>query len=158
MILSILAQVATYDQFQTTPVATINLSPWAVILQPIEQGVAIAAGTLITGLAAWAWAWVAKRLKIENLNMDAAHRASLDAAATTVAGTILNSLGNQLQGKVIDVKSPAVVAAVQQIQGLAPEAISYFGLDQLPDVLAQKIVAKLPQIANTAAPVVVQPR
>jgi len=82
-----------------------------------------------------------------NLDIEARHREALQTALTNGAGVALNSLGNTLQGKTVDVKSPAVAAGVNYVLKSAPAAMAKFGLT--PEAVAEKITAKLPQIANT---------
>lgn len=84
------------------------------------------------------------------LDIEARHRASLQAAITGAAGLALNQLGNSIQGKTIDVKHAAIADAVNYVLKSAPDALAKFGLG--PQEIAEKIVAKIPQIANTSAP------
>lgn len=85
-----------------------------------------------------------------NLSISAEHREALQRALTNAAGLALNSLGNKLDGKTIDVKSPEVAQAVNYVAKAAPDALAHFGLT--PQALEEKIVAKIPQVANTASP------
>ena len=85
-----------------------------------------------------------------NLSIEAEYRTSLQTALTNAAGLALNKLGNSLQGKEIPVNSPALAAAVNYVGKAAPEALKKFGL--APEDLREKILAKLPQVANTTAP------
>jgi hypothetical protein len=55
-----------------------------------------------------------------------------------------------LQGKSIEVGNPAVASAVNLVLKSAPDALAHFGIT--PESVAQKIVAKLPQVANTVTP------
>lgn len=87
-----------------------------------------------------------------NLSISAEHRDALQRALTNAAGLALNSLGNKLDGKTVNVKSPEVAQAVNYVAKAAPDALAHFGLT--PQALEEKIVAKIPQVANTtAAPV-----
>lgn len=95
--------------------------------------------------------WLLLLLKQKTgLSIDDSMRDALQTAVTNAAGLVLNKLGNQLQGKVIDVHNPFVAAAVNYVLMSAPKAIEHFGIT--PESIKEKIVAKLPQIANTAAP------
>lgn len=82
------------------------------------------------------------------IQLDDSMRDSLQTAVTNGAGLVLNKLGNQLQGKTVDVKNSFVAEAVNYVIKAAPGAISHFGLS--PDDIAHKVVALLPQVANTA--------
>jgi hypothetical protein len=77
------------------------------------------------------------------VSIDDSMRASLQTAATNAAGLVLNSLGNNLSGVVVDVKSSLIADAVNYMIKAAPDAIAHFGLT--PDLIAQKILALLPQ-------------
>lgn len=85
-----------------------------------------------------------------NLTIEAKHREALQTAITNAAGLALNKLGNSLQGKTVEVGSPAVAAAANYVGKAAPEALKKFGIG--PEDLREKIVAKIPQIANTTSP------
>lgn len=129
------------------------------ILMPVLLAAGSAAATVVTALSVYALAWVRKKLNLTDaeaaklgLDMDAHHRDALQTALTNAAGVALNRLGNDLKGKVVDVRNPAVLAAVDSVLKSAPDAIAYFGLDRVPGEIAEKIVGKIPQIANTASP------
>lgn len=93
-------------------------------------------------------AWLADLARRKfNLSIEASHREALQQALTNGAGLVLNQIGNSLQGKKIDVKSEAVAKGVDYVLKAAPEALKNFGLG--PDELREKIVAKVPQVANT---------
>jgi len=123
---------------------------WNAFVTPLIPSIAAAAGIVITGLATMAMAWLSKKLNLANLEMDAHHRDALQTAVTNAAGLALNSLGNNIQGKTVDVQSPEIANAVRVAMSNAPDAIKYFKLDQKPEKIAEKILAKLPQIANTS--------
>lgn len=134
-----------------TSSTVIDTSTWQQIFAPVIQGLALAIGTLLTALITWGIRWVNQRLKLNVKEMDAANRDALDASLTTAAGQVLNALGNKLPGT-IDVKDERVAAAINTVMRSAPDAIRYFGLDKKPDIIAQRIVAKLPVIAATPTP------
>lgn len=104
-------------------------------------------GAAVSTLIGWVLLTVNKKLGI---SIDDSMRNSLQTAARNGAGLLLNQLGNQLQGKTIDVKSPALAEAVNYVIKAAPDALAHFGLT--PEMIEQKIIALLPQVANTAAP------
>ena len=81
------------------------------------------------------------------VSIDDSMRASVQTAATNAAGLVLNQLGNSLQGKTITVGTPFIADAVNYVLKNAPDAVAHFGLT--PDAIAQKIIALLPQVANT---------
>lgn len=101
-------------------------------------------GAVVTVLVGWLLSLAKTKLGI---SIDDSMRDSLQTALRNGAGLALNSLGNNLAGKTIDVKSAAVAAAVTYVAKNAPDAMAHFGLT--PDAVAEKIVAYLPQVANT---------
>ena len=105
--------------------------------------VASAIGAVISFLVGWVLVLLKSKLGI---SIDDSMRDSLQTAATNAAGLLLNKLGNQLPGT-IDVKNQFVADAVNYVLKAAPDAINHFGLT--PDAIAQKIIALLPQVANT---------
>jgi hypothetical protein len=104
-------------------------------------------GSLITLGVGWLLVLLKSKF---NLDIDASHRDALQTALTNGAGLALNKLGNSLQGKSIEVGNPAVASAVNLVLKSAPDALAHFGIT--PESVAQKIVAKLPQVANTVTP------
>lgn len=103
-----------------------------------------AVGALISAAVGWLIVLVNKKLGI---SIDDSMRNSLQTAATNAAGLVLAQLGNQLSGVKVDVKNQLVADAVNYVIRAAPDAVAHFGLT--PDLIAQKIVALLPQVANT---------
>lgn len=85
--------------------------------------------------------------RVFGLAIERQHRDALQTALTNAAGLALNKLGNTLDGKVIDVKNVHVAAAVDYVSRAAPAALAKFGLG--PHEIAERILAKLPQVANT---------
>jgi hypothetical protein len=135
---------------------TVEAEKLNTVLMPILMAIGSAAATVVTALAGLAVMWIKKQLNLSDaqaaavgLQIDQAHRDSLQTALTNAAGLALNSLGNDLKGRVIDVKNPAVANAINSVLDAAPDAVKYFGLDKAPNAIAEKIVAKLPQVANT---------
>lgn len=107
--------------------------------------------TLVTTAVSVLIGWVLLLVKQKTgLSIDDSMRDALQSAVTNAAGLVLNKLGNQLQGRTIDVKNEFVAAAINYVLKNAPDAVEHFGIK--PDDIAHKIVAKLPQIANTSAP------
>jgi hypothetical protein len=113
---------------------------WTALLPYIASAV----GGLITFLVGWVLVLVKSKL---GLSIDDSMRASLQTAATNATGLVLNKLGNTLNGKTVDVGNVLVADAVNYVMKAAPDAIAHFGLT--PDAIAQKILALLPQVANT---------
>jgi hypothetical protein len=85
-----------------------------------------------------------------NLSIEESHRNALQTAITNAAGLALNKLGNSLQGKKVEIGSPIIAEAVNYVAKSAPDAMAKFGLS--PEDLREKVVAKIPQVANTTAP------
>lgn len=103
---------------------------------------------VITALILYGVGWLALLLKTKlGVSIDDSMRASIQTAATNAAGLVLNQLGNQLQGKTIEVGTPFIADAVNYVLKNAPDAVAHFGLT--PETIAEKIIALLPQIANT---------
>ncbi len=138
--------------------ATINLGDaYNAIAMPILTAIASAAGLVITAAAGYAVAWLRNKTGLQALELDAHHRDALQTAITNAAGLALNQLGNNLSKKTVDIANPAVGAAVQYVVKSAPEALDHFGINKRTTEIAEKIVAKIPQIANTTTPVVATP-
>jgi len=120
--------------------ATVDLSGvWGDVMSYVASIVGVAISALV------GWVFMLLKTKI-GLSIDDSMRASLQAAATNAAGLVLNKLGNALPGSV-EISNPLIAEAVQYVLKAAPDAIKHFGLT--PDALAEKIVAALPQVANT---------
>jgi hypothetical protein len=139
--------------------ATVPLDTVSQVLMPILLAIGSAAATVIAAAGVYAASWIKKRLNLSDLEaqqigleIDSAHRDALQSAITNAAGIALNRLGNQLAGTTVDVHSEAVASALNSALKSAPDAIAYFGLDKQPQRLAELIVGKIPQIANTATP------
>lgn len=144
------------------PTTTVDVGKEYSVLQPILMTVGAAAASVITAVIAWvgtlAAAWLKKKLNLTDaeadklgLEIDAKHREALQTALTNAAGLALNKLGNDLKGRTVDVRSEAVAGAIDTVFKSAPDAVAYFGLQNKPSLIAEKIVAKLPQVANTTA-------
>lgn len=113
----------------------------------LQPYIVAAIGALITAAVGWLIMLANKKLGI---SIDDSMRRSLQTAATNAAGLVLNQLGNQLSGVKVDVKNQLVADAANYVIKAAPDAVAHFGLT--PDAIAQKIVALLPQVANTTTP------
>lgn len=125
---------------------------WNTVVTPFIPYIAAAFGTVATAVAGMAVAWLKKQFHLQDLQTEAFNRDAFQQALTNAAGHVMNELGNDIQGKKIDVGSAAVQSAVTLAMNAAPGAIAYFKLTDQPQIIAQKIVAKLPQIANTSQP------
>jgi hypothetical protein len=106
-------------------------------------------GTLLVAFVGWLLAILRQKW---NIQIEDSRRDALQTALANAAGLVIAKLDNAVQGKTITISSPAVADAVNLVLKSAPDAIAHFGLT--PEVLAQKIVAKIPVVANTtpAAP------
>jgi hypothetical protein len=109
--------------------------------------VVAAVGAVITFLVGWVLNLARTKLGI---SIDDSMRASLQTAVTNGAGLLLNQLGNTLTGKRVTTGTPGIDDAVNYVLKAAPDAIAHFGLT--PDAIGQKILALLPQVANTTTP------
>lgn len=128
--------------FAQAPASTVDVGGLYGVARPylidIASTLIVIAGGYITNLL---------RQKF-NLDIDASHRDTLQTAFKNGAGLVINSIGNDLQGKTVDVGSTAVADAVNMVIRSAPDALDHFGIT--PDSIAQKIVSKIPQVANTS--------
>lgn len=131
--------------------SAIPVSPTAVDVGGIYGGFRPYIVDIVGSLITLGVGWLLVLLKSKfNLDIDASHRDALQSALTNGAGLALNKLGNSLQGKSIEVGNPAVASAVNLVLKSAPDALAHFGIT--PQSVAEKIVAKLPQVANTVTP------
>ena len=112
-----------------------------------------AIGAVITFLTGWVLMLIKTKL---GLSIDDSMRASLQTAATNAAGLVLGKLGNNLQGVKVDLRNEFIADAVNYVIKAAPDAIAHFGLT--PDMIAQKILALLPQVANTTVTATTAPK
>jgi len=132
---------ATFVSSAMADTGTITGSDIAGFILPTIQAV-------VSALLLYSVGWLALLLKTKlGVSIDDSMRSSIQTAATNAAGLVLNQLGNSLQGKTITVQTPFIADAVNYVLKNAPDAVAHFGLT--PDAIAQKIVALLPQIANT---------
>lgn len=129
------------------------------VMLPVLTAVATAAASVVTALGVVAVQWVRRKLKLTDaeaksigLEIDSRNRAAIQAALTTAAGVALNKLGNQIQGKQIDVKNPIIAEAVDRVLVAVPDAVKYFGLDKKPQEIADRVISKISQIGVTSGP------
>jgi hypothetical protein len=132
------ASLACNAAYADTTIAVGDI--WSGVLPYIVAAI----GAVITFLVGWVLNLLKTKLGV---SIDDSMRASLQTAATNAAGLVLNQLGNQLSGTKIDVGNQFVADAVNYVLKAAPDAVAHFGLT--PDAIAQKILALLPQVANT---------
>lgn len=113
------------------------------LLQPYVLAVVSVLATAIVG-------WLAELLRRKfNLDIEAAHRDALQTALTNGAGLIAGKIGGALAGRTIDLKSVLLAEAVNYVLQAVPDAVRHFGVT--PELLAEKILAKLPQMAKADA-------
>lgn len=127
--------------------STVSLSPLVEMAQPyVIQIVGY-------GLALFV-AWLAEltRRKL-NLSIDASHREALRAALMNAASLLIAKGGASLAGKSVDLRSPVIADAVRYVEAAAPAAIAHLGksVDLSPAAIAEKVLAKVPQIAASPA-------
>lgn len=84
-----------------------------------------------------------------NLDIEARHREALQTALTNAAGLAISQIGAALADRKVDVRSPVIAAAVNYVIEAAPDAVRKFGLT--PEALAEKVAAKIPQVAQPPA-------
>ena len=112
------------------------------VVQPYLLAVVSVVATAIVG-------WLAELLRRKfNLDIDAAHREALQTALTNGAGLLIGKAGSAIAGKKLDLKSAALAEAVNYVLQAVPDAIRYFGIT--PEAVAEKLQAKLPQVASHA--------
>lgn len=113
------------------------------VFQPYLLAVVSVTATAIVG-------WLAELLRRKfNLDIDAAHREALQTALTNGAGLLIGKAGSAAAGRKFDLKSAALAEAVNYVVQAVPDAIRHFGIT--PEAVAEKLQAKLPQVAATNA-------
>ncbi|MCW5680553.1 MAG: hypothetical protein KF794_03715 [Xanthobacteraceae bacterium] len=113
------------------------------VLQPYLLAVVSVIATAIVG-------WLAELLRRKfNLDIDASHRDALQTAPTNGAGLLLGKIGGAASGRKLDLKSVVLAEAVNYVLQAVPDAIRHFGIT--PESLAEKILAKLPQLQSADA-------
>lgn len=109
------------------------------ILQPYLLAIVSVVAAAIVG-------WLAELLRRKfNLDIEASHRDALQTALANAAGLLIARAGSAFAGRKMDVKNAALADAVNYALQAVPDAIRYFGVT--PESLAEKIKAKLPQVA-----------
>lgn len=126
-------------------------------VSPILQVIAGVAAMVITAAGAMAVAWLKKKLNLSDaeaqklgLELDAQHRAAFQAALTNAGGLVIQRLGDKAATMQIDVGNPLIKAGVDYVVKSAPDAIAHFNLQGRADEIAEKIIAKLPQVSAAA--------
>jgi hypothetical protein len=133
---------------QTASSNAISFSePWSAI----QTWLLTVVGTIVSSLIGWVSTTLNKKLGI---SIDDSLRNALQTATTNAAGLVLNKIGNQLQGQVLDLGHVGN-DVVQYVINNVPDAVSHFQLD--PERVKNMILAKVPQVANTTLPAAPQP-
>jgi hypothetical protein len=113
------------------------------VLQPYLLAVVSVIATAIVG-------WLAELLRRKfNLDIDAAHRDALQTALVNGAGLLIGKAGSAIADRKIDLKSAVLAEAVNYVLQAVPDAIRHFGIT--PEAVAEKLQAKLPQVAASNA-------
>jgi hypothetical protein len=124
---------------------------WSEVLSEIVKGV-------VGVLAAFG---VYAVHKYTGIKVQKDHREALQTAITNAAGLALNKLGNVIPpGTTITTGNSALDGLAQYVLDYAPDAVRYFGLTENLKAIEEKIIAKIPQVANTtvaAIPAAVTP-
>lgn len=120
--------------------------PFVVTILPFVTTITVA---LIGALVPLVAAYVKTRW---NLDWEKAHRDAFQTSLTNGAGLLIQKAGDALSAGKIDVRSPAMAEAIRYVQNGAPDAIKAWGIT--PERIATAIVAKIPQVENSGAPVV----
>lgn len=103
---------------------------------------------IISVLGAAIAGWLANLIRVKfNLDIEAKHREAIQTALTNAAGYALAKGATLVEGKQLDVHSPAVAAAINYALAAAPDAIKYFGIT--PENIAEKLAAKLGVLVST---------
>ena len=138
----ILCGAATMALAQATTTNAIVLSDLWPGAQASVVGVV---GAVMSGLMAW----VANMLKTRlGVTLDDSLRNALQTATTNAAGLVLNQVGNELRGVKLDIGQVGN-DVIKYVLENVPQATAHFKLDS--ERVAQMILAKVPQVANTAA-------
>jgi hypothetical protein len=139
----ILCGAATMALAQT---ATSNAAPLTELWSAVQTWILTVVGAVVPSVIGWVSITLKNKLGI---SIDDSMRNALQTATTNAAGLVLNKIGNQLQGKVLDIGQIGN-EMVKYVLNNVPDATKHFGLTE--ERVAQMILAKVPQIANTAAP------
>lgn len=83
--------------------------------------------------------------KFTGITIEARHRETLQSALTNGANLAIGKVERHLTERTIDLKNPAVAAAVQYVLDNAPDAARHFGLgpNQVVDLLRPKLARHL---------------
>lgn len=85
-----------------------------------------------------------------NLQIEQAKRDALQVTLTNAAGGLLQQLGERAKTVKIDVRDPAMKAAIDRVLAGAPDAVKWAGLTEAE--IAKRILEKLPQIEASSGP------
>jgi hypothetical protein len=144
----ILCGAATMALAQATSNAVVLSEPWSAV----QTWILTLVGAVIASLIGWVTVTLNKKLGI---SIEDSMRNALQTATTNAAGLVLNKIGNQLQGKVLDLGYVGN-DMVKYVMNAVPDATKHFGLTE--ERVANMILAKVPQVANiTAAPIPAAP-
>lgn len=145
----ILCGAVTMALAQTTPSNAIPISEaWSAV----QTWILTLVGAVVPSLVGWVTMTLNKKLGI---SIDDSLRNALQTATTNAAGLVLNKIGNQLQGQVLNLGHIGN-EIVRYVMNNVPDAVKHFGLDE--ERVANMILAKVPQVANTTlAPIPVAP-
>lgn len=121
-----------------------DVGGWAELFRPIVSTVV---ETVVGGIASWLMIrWGGKAIEEK-------HRNALQTALRNAAGLLVTKGFELTAGKHIDISNPALAAAIKYAQDAVPQALDYFNLKDNARLIAEKIVAQLPQVT----PIVVTP-
>lgn len=128
---------------------TVAVSPFFDVLQPYLTA-------LVSGLASFALAYALAFLRSKwNITVDAESRDALQVALTNGAGALVHMVGSKVSAAKLNVHSPEVAVAVTDLIAAVPDAVNHFGIT--PELVAQKMLAKLPQLPEQAATIILKP-
>jgi len=128
--------------FAQAPSTSVNVG---ALLAPWLEMLVASLATLVTALVGFAAQQLRKRTGIA---IEQSHRDAIQTALTNAAGLLVARVGNRLDNVNVDVRSAAVRDAILYVNAAAPMAVRYF--DLTPELLAQKLTAKLGVVGATA--------
>lgn len=100
---------------------------------------------IIGVIAAAAIALVAKKISsLAGIEIEAKHREALQSALENAARLAMAHVDRKLDGKAIDVGSPALHDGIVYVIESVPDAVKYFGLspERIADLIRPKLIPK----------------
>ena len=114
----------------------ISNAPFVDLFMPFLQAIALAMAPIVAGYI----------IRILGIKADDSKRAAFQTSLANAAGLLLAKAGSAARTATLDVRNANMAEAIRYVQNSAPDAIAKWGIT--PESIAQKIVAKIPQIES----------